>query len=274
MSLNGVRLMKTYLVSLRGDAQRRTAIARQFPAASASFEWIEAIDGRVLPARRYFTLCAPAFRERAILLSPSEIGCALSHMEAYARFLASNAHAALFLEDDVEGTDADLEHIARLAASLDGEFFLACGGQDGLRSRRWLIGKRLRTADGIAYYRVNRHAYGQLWRTCCYAMTRGVAERMLARQTALLARADEWEPLLCDLGDATYFIDALSHPLDLASSSIESERVALGGAMPERHVGRIAERIAALFRKRRIYRSILLAQLGRIGGHETILRKR
>ncbi|RKT99075.1 LPS biosynthesis glycosyltransferase [Burkholderia sp. Nafp2/4-1b] len=266
--------MKTYLVSLSRDADRRVAIGRQFPDTSASFEWIEAIDGRTLSARRYFSLCAPAFRERKILLSPSEIGCALSHMEAYGRFLASDARVALFLEDDVEGTDADLDHIARVAATLDGEFFLACGGQDGLPSRRWLIGQRLRTADEIAYYRVNRHAYAQLWRTCCYAMTRRVAERMLTRQTALLARADEWEPLLRDLGDATYFIDALSHPLDLASSSIELERVALGGALHARRVGRIGQRIAGLFRKRRIYRSILLAQLGRIGGHETIFRRR
>ncbi|KVO52033.1 hypothetical protein WT77_20665 [Burkholderia stagnalis] len=273
-ALRDASAMKTFLVSLTRDADRRAAIVRRFPAMSAAFEWVDATDGRTLPASNYFARCAPAFRERTILLSPSEVGCALSHMDAYARFLASDAQVALFLEDDVEGTDADLERIARLASALNGEFFLACGGQDGLRSRRWLIGQRLCSPDGIDYYRINRHAYGQLWRTCCYVMTRCVARRMLARQTALLGRADEWEALLRDFDGAAYFVDALAHPLDLSASAIESERVASGGPAAEPRIGRVADRIAALFRKRRIYRSMLLAQLGRLGGHETILRKR
>jgi glycosyl transferase, family 25 len=237
---------------------------------SADFEWVEAVDGREVSASRYFELCAPSLKRRKLLLSPSELGCALSHMVAYDRFLASDARVALFLEDDVQGTEADLVRIAQLTSELKGQFFLACGGQNGLRSRRWLVGERLLDACETEYFRLHPHVYGQLWRTCCYAMTRGVAESMLARQRASLFKADAWEELLNEFRGAGYYTDILAHPSDLSSSGIESERLILEMNATGQHRNPRISRFLSLYAKRKIYRSILLSQLSRLGRNRAI----
>jgi Glycosyltransferase involved in LPS biosynthesis len=190
---------------LAEDTARRALLNSRFPAKFKEFEIVNAIDGRSMNALDYFELTAPLYRAEGHLLSPGEVGCALSHLEAYRRFLSTDEKMALFIEDDVEGCDEDIARIMRVAGQLNDEFLLCCGAQDGLRSRKWLIGKPRQSCDEGVFV-VNGHCYRQMWRTACYVLSRGMAVSLLARQTDRLCKADDWAALLkYSKGDVLFF---------------------------------------------------------------------
>jgi len=260
------------MVSLERDQDRRRMISQRFPATSEAIDVVYAVDGRIFDAGNYFSYVTGLYSTEGVLLSPGEVGCALSHIEAYRRFLASTASAALFLEDDVCGTDDDIVRITGLVEKLKGDFFLCCGGQNGLRSQRWLRGK-LRSYGGSMHYEVERNCYRQVWRTCCYVMSRRVAEEVLKKQLTILRKADDWGALLKGTKSEVLFWDVLSHPVEQGTSGIEIERRQITSQLGNNHRPTWKARISVLLDKFGLYQSILLATCAAFSGYERVFRK-
>lgn len=263
--------MKIFLISLQEDTARRTLLNSRFPTTFEEFEVVNAIDGRSISALDYFELTAPLFRTERHLLSPGEVGCALSHVEAYRRFLSTDEKMALFIEDDIEGCDEDIARIMRVAGKLNGDFLLCCGAQDGLRSRKWLIGKPRQSGD-VGVFVVNGHCYRQMWRTACYVLSRGMAASLLAKQTEKLRKADDWAALLKYSEGEVLFLDALSHPVGDGGSRIETERVLLTAQPLGNHRKSIFTGISYAFEKLALYRSIFVSSLSLLLGYERIFK--
>lgn len=264
-------MMKTFLISLPQDEGRRDLLKSRFPQASKAFEIVSAIDGRSMSAREYFQFAAPLYRAKGELLSPAEVGCALSHLNAYRQFLNTDEKMALILEDDVEGCDEDIRRILRVAGQLDNDFLLCCGAQDGLRSRKWLFGKQ-RNASEAGVFTVNGHSYRQMWRTACYVLSRGMAADLLARQSEVLHKADDWAALLKYSKGEVLFCDVLSHPAQHAGSSIEAERLLL---MSQSFKGRnkpVLDNFNYFIERFSLFRSIFLSMCGLLSGYRRIFR--
>jgi glycosyl transferase, family 25 len=104
----------TFLINLDRATERYAFIERQLRNLGITFTRISAIDGNAL------TLPIPEVSEwshkllHGRYISPSEVGCYLSHIKAIDLFLATNLDYCLILEDDAV-LDKDLKAIINAA---------------------------------------------------------------------------------------------------------------------------------------------------------------
>ena len=205
-------MIDIYLISLKKDKKRRENCKRQFPKYYNNFIQVEAIDGREIGSLKYFELINPAFYKLNKLLSPSEVGCSLSHKKVYELFLKSKANYALILEDDIIGTDEDIEKVINLTKFLNPNSIFICGGQDSYS----VFVKEIYNN----FYILSK--YSNLTRACSYIITKNSAKSILNMQNEILDIADNWQRLAQNFD--VYFSDIFTHPLDLETSNIQKER--------------------------------------------------
>lgn len=203
-----------YLISLKKDEKRREFLKSEFPKFYDKFKLIEAIDGREFDALSYYKNIAPTFYKAGKILSPAEVGCALSHKLVYETFLKSNNDMALIFEDDIIGDDEMIEKVESFLEILPKNSLMICGGQDSYSAFAKNIKDEL--------FLVNDLSKGCFTRACCYALDKIAAKKILDLQNDYLYVADDWTRLLADI--KLYFCDIFSHPKDLSSSNIQSER--------------------------------------------------
>lgn len=91
-----------FVINLARHSKRRAFMEMQLNAIGLDFEFLDAIDGRLLTpeelAEHYDSKLAKTTIGRD--LTPGEIGCALSHMAIYQRVIADGLPFALIFEDD------------------------------------------------------------------------------------------------------------------------------------------------------------------------------
>jgi glycosyl transferase family 25 len=208
-----------YVLSLEQSVARREALARRFHRFFSTFHVINAIDGRDLDAKTYFNNLSNYYLRTKGVMTPSELGCTLSHAKALDTFLKSAATHALIFEDDVIGSDELVDQAKSLTNKIPDNGVLLLGCQDGLKSVRWQYGKRL---PGTNMYKVCKFSYKYVYRSCAYIVTKKSAQSILSRLNDP-ALADEWAYLSQNNIDM-YFVKLFSHPVELKDSAIESER--------------------------------------------------
>ena len=209
-----------FVISLKSDGARREKLKERFKNYG-EFKLVEATDGRAMSAKEYYGYALPGLEAYGRLLSPSEVGCSLSHARAYEEFLKSDASFALILEDDVIGDESGIKKAFETAAKMDEGSALVCGAQDGLEGRFSAFGKKL----DEDFWLVSKRSYGTIYRAAAYVLDRRAAEKILQTHKKALCVADFWQILLLKNGLKMYFSDIFAHPLDLSGSNIQAERV-------------------------------------------------
>ncbi len=209
-----------FVISLKSDEARREKLKERFKNYG-EFKLVEATDGRAMSAKEYYGYALPSLEAYGRLLSPSEVGCSLSHARAYEEFLKSDAQFALILEDDVIGDESGIKKAFETAARMDAGSALVCGAQDGLEGRFSAFGKKL----DEDFWLVSKRSYGTIYRAAAYVLDRRAAEKILQTHKKALCVADFWQILLLKNGLKMYFSDIFAHPTDLAGSNIQAERV-------------------------------------------------
>ncbi|WP_314977626.1 glycosyltransferase family 25 protein [Campylobacter rectus] len=209
-----------FVISLKSDEARREKLKERFKNYG-EFKLVEATDGRAMSAKEYYGYALPGLEAYGRLLSPSEVGCSLSHARAYEEFLKSDARLALILEDDVIGDESGIKKAFETAAKMDAGSALICGAQDGLEGRFSAFGKKL----DEDFWLVSKRSYGTIYRAAAYVLDRRAAEKILQTHKKALCVADFWQILLLKNGLKMYFSDIFAHPLDLSGSNIQAERV-------------------------------------------------
>ena len=209
-----------FVISLKSDEARREKLKERFKNYG-EFKLVEATDGRAMSAKEYYGYALPSLEAYGRLLSPSEVGCSLSHVRAYEEFLKSDARLALILEDDVIGDESGVKKAFETAAKMDAGSALVCGAQDGLEGRFSAFGKKL----DEDFWLVSKRSYGTIYRAAAYVLDRRAAEKILQTHKKALCVADFWQILLLKNGLKMYFSDIFAHPLDLSGSNIQAERV-------------------------------------------------
>jgi len=221
--------MHAYVISLHGEEDARNrALLALLERNGITSQLIEAIDGKKIEAATYFTQTQNYLWSKQRLVTPSELGCALSHKKAYEEFLRSGESAALFFEDDVILTDRACDEIhclARLGYQEEG--YVHLGGLEGappahIGIRGRLVNERPRT------FKIFPYDLRLLRRTVGYLISRDIAEKCVSALNGFMQIMDDFECLTQNAGiENFYFADIVSHPPTFAVSALQDERLTL-----------------------------------------------
>lgn len=214
-----------YLISLEKDQDRRNDLAARFDRHYASMQYSPAVDGRKLTAQEFFSFIAKPLAHGRRLMLPGEVGCSLSHINALESFLTSGKPCALILEDDVIGTDESIDNLLNIVPFLPESSLTICGGQEGMPARKYILGTPT-NADGL--FRIARFSYNEIFRTCCYIVTRTSAKRILTVHAESLQLADAWGRFFLNTDTEILYTQQFSHPKELDKSHLEHERALFG----------------------------------------------
>lgn len=99
--------LKIFVISLARAAKRRADISARLKTAGVEFEIVDAVDGKTLDEKEYRhrLINDLYYCPQATDLSPSEIGCFLSHYNLWKRIVAEKIPFALVLEYDAVWSD-------------------------------------------------------------------------------------------------------------------------------------------------------------------------
>ena len=222
--------MKKYLISIeKEDSPRLAGFFSQptFARYQTEFKKI-GVRGADLPTAEYFKL-AVAGRKKA--LSPAELGCTLSHVNAFKDFLASDEKYACIFEDDaICLSEIDLNALEPQLEALNLEpcFFLSMGGIQ-LKSSHRVRGTFLdNKINDTSILKLHPIYFGRLFYTYAYMIDRKMAE-LLVRYHEVPKGCDHWSQVRdYDSKSQFYAMFLFDHPElgqeMVGQSYIEQER--------------------------------------------------
>ncbi len=215
-----------YVISLQKDEWRRDRLRENFKSYD-EFEMIDAFDAKNLSATKYYEILLDSLLKsinmpavETILLSPTEMACAISHTCAYERFLDSGAKFGLIFEDDIVGNDDDIKRAFELCEKISEDSIFVCGAQDGLSSRFRAFGKRLNND----LFLISPYSYASIYRGAAYIVTRQSAKALLDFHKSGLYVVDRWATLLNNVNLKMYFSNIFTHPVDIQNSNLQAQR--------------------------------------------------
>jgi glycosyl transferase family 25 len=185
---------------------------------------IEGVKGAELDVAAYFQQTRFWRHRSGHQMTPSELGCTLSHQKALWLAADTNAKANLFLEDDFEASDDALRWIVSIGDRVPTGTLLHLGGQEGLhRQYRFARAYRTDALREAAELHVNDLRF--IKRTVAYMVDATTARKLasLVQNGAYLI--DDFE-FAHSKGafNRLLFRWVVSHPFDLKASEIEGER--------------------------------------------------
>lgn len=93
--------MKTYVINLASSLDRRNNIISKSLNIDTEIHFIDAINGNELDKNYLNSISSNSINNINRILSPSEIGCYLSHIQAVKSFILTKEPICLIIEDDV-----------------------------------------------------------------------------------------------------------------------------------------------------------------------------
>ncbi|ATC73998.1 TPA: glycosyltransferase family 25 protein [Proteus mirabilis] len=211
------------IISLESDIGRREKLKNNLAHYKLTPRVSNAINGKKLSAEDYF-LNAKAktskFNGRT-MLTPSELGCFLSHKKAIYEFLEGKKKYLLILEDDVTIENNILNLFSNINFLEENSIYIL-GGQDGLNSfNRVILSKK----NNIGFSKVRFNTHRWIYRTCCYLITQETAKKLYSFMNKNTYMADDWKFIIKNTSIKNiYYSYFFSHPIDLKNSHIEKER--------------------------------------------------
>jgi glycosyl transferase family 25 len=185
---------------------------------------VEGIKGAELKAGDYFQQTLFWRSRTGHLMTPGELGCALSHQKALRLAADTPGTAHLILEDDFEASDHALAWIRSVSDQVPERALLHLGGQEGLsRFYRYLRAATSARLPEAAHLRVEDLQF--LYRTVAYMVDRSTAAAMAALLEDGAFVIDDFHYMHTKGAiESVLFRWVVSHPIDLQASNIEQER--------------------------------------------------
>lgn len=206
------------ILSLATDELRRELIASQLSEFGFPFEFIDAPDGRknTIP------------KNKLSKLSNTEAACALGHINIYNRLIDSGDECWVVLEDDAIVNEKEISALGNILNRIEKSepAIYILGGQEGINAARYFVGKLVVKEER---YRIlqSYNSSEYVFRTCCYIVTRGAANRIAKGNSELMYAADNWSEFLSNNWIVEPFVVRPSlffHPKDLRGSHIQQSR--------------------------------------------------
>lgn len=216
--------MNAYIITTRQndqiDTQRRRLEAHGFHVTV-----VDGIKGAELKASEYFQRIQFWRSRSGRMMTPGELGCALSHQEAL-RLASESGHGMhLILEDDFIASDEALRWIFQVCKNLRTGTLLHLGGLEGTPERiyRYVRGDAVTGHPGV--FEVDPRDLVFLKRSVAYVVDAATAKQLadLVEQTPYVID-DHSYAITAGVVERVWFSWVVSHPLDLRHSSIDPER--------------------------------------------------
>lgn len=175
---------------------------------------IEPVSGPNLLASRYFNYAVKRYNNFGKLLSPSEVGCTLSHLSIYKQLVNAES-AALIFESDIEVTEKQLLKAISIS-EVSGVDFLHLGWHPNVYYGKYFRGRCLRDEPFWEVDHLNDF-YGAF----AYYITPKIAKDLISFHENL-NRADAWAHFFHEKNYKAYFYGIFWHPR--ARGQLNSER--------------------------------------------------
>jgi glycosyl transferase family 25 len=94
-------MVPIYVISLPGSEERRAVMRAQLNPLGVPFRFFDAVDGRKLEFSRIREVAPKGGINYSGLLTPAEVGCAMSHLAVIRQIAEQDDEYAIVLEDDV-----------------------------------------------------------------------------------------------------------------------------------------------------------------------------
>lgn len=208
--------LKVLLINLPRSTDRRSRMEQRLSALGLDYEILPGVDGRAQREQLQPTVDVAAFEwhvGRDVL--PGEIGCYHSHLQAWQRFLASDAQVLLVLEDDMVFHD---DFVDALCIALRGRAHWDMLKLAKIRAKQPVCQGRL------GPYRLNAYV-GAATGFGAYLVQRETVQRVLPALLPITAPVDR-ELEQVHRHDIRHFgLEPFpSHPQDEGQSTITGER--------------------------------------------------
>ncbi|EEG86122.1 LPS glycosyltransferase [Proteus penneri ATCC 35198] len=205
--------MNTFVINLKDDLLKRDFMRNQLDNIGISYQFIEAIDGRIMSDN---TIKQLAYDYPDCYLTKGEIGCTLSHMAIYKKMIEDNIEIALILEDDAllpSNIYSKLIDIKNIDKSSKPNVYILT------KTESYIKNKQLN--NNIYYAYSVSGTYG-------YVINKAAAKSLLSKLTPIKYEADMWSTfkrqglinLYCHI---PHLID--NNDKDSSQSSIHQERL-------------------------------------------------
>jgi len=200
--------MKVFIINLKRSVLRRESIERECAKYNLDYEFIDAIDGRLLtPAE-----IQQHTRKINYAYKPGEIGCSLSHIKIYRLMCAQKINTALILEDD-----------AKLMPDITTVLNALNKAEYSKKPTITLLTKTFQYQDKCLFHLDQTHRVYPVIEACMshgYVINQAAAQKVLAAFYPVWMVADRWS-LFKEYADCD--INAVIPPVivhsDLASAS-------------------------------------------------------
>jgi glycosyl transferase family 25 len=180
--------MRVYVINLARSVDRRAHMTAELGRTGLTYQIITAVDGRTVDLQDSAVVDPTMLAHNDF--PAGTVGCALSHLRAYATILAAGLEHALVLEDDVRLP-------ARLGELLDGVTPHLSGAEVALLNFGGREICRFSTDGAVELPTARRLVLPidlrPLVNAAAYVITREACERMMARALPLRANADDWQ---------------------------------------------------------------------------------
>jgi glycosyl transferase family 25 len=177
---------------------------------------VDPIMGNKLSAKMYFDCILPEYNKSGKLLSPPELGCALSHIKIYESIVSSNT-PAIILETDIEPKRNQLSEAISLC-SASNEDFIHLGWHPSTEYGVFIKGKK----KGKLYLiDPNNNFYG----TFAYYVSVDAASQLLQFQSNSIKLADSWAQFFMQSNIEPYFKPIFVHPPVRSDLSVQKMSV-------------------------------------------------
>ena len=179
--------MRTFVISLKNATERRKFMTQQLKTLGVEFEFLDAYWGAAYYNDEKYFARKPSQKYEKRLMTPGEIGCALSHQAIYRKMLDENIPYALIFEDDAVISPDILKVLPELEKNIRPNQLITLAKCDLTYKKN-----RIHLYGDYHLSKPYMIKYGSMAQTPGYIITREAAEKILSINFPVYIPADSW----------------------------------------------------------------------------------
>lgn len=199
---------------------------------------VEPILGALLSSTAYFSKVLPYYNQSGKLLTPAELGCALSHISIY-NTIKDIGEGAIIFEADIEPSAAQLRGAIGFCSKTDADF-LHMGWHPDVENNVYFKGSKTRE-NNLYVIEPQHNFYGAF----AYFVSVRMAKELIKYHSNSIKLADSWATFFLQSDVLPLFYPIFTHPP--SRNEMHQERIQLSYQVYSLSAGSLMFYIKKLF---------------------------